>query len=447
MEAWQRNLYVIWVSQLVAIIGFSVVFPFLPYYVQELGVTELHQVELWSGVLFATQAVTMAIFAPIWGALSDRYGRKLMVQRAMFGGAVTLAAMGFAQNVWQLAVLRAIQGMLTGTVAAATTLVASSTPRERSGYALGLLQMAIWTGASLGPLLGGLVADTWGYRAAFWVTGILLFLAGLTVWRFVEEDFEPPTRDKDSSGGGFWEGVRLVVRQRPLISLFSIRFIVRLGVRLIGPVLPLFVQSLVPPTARLATITGLISGVQAGASAIGAVTLGRASDRIGYRRVLLACTVAGAILYVPQFFVTTPWQLLILQGSGGSGDEWRAGLHQRSSGDTGPGGTSGRRLWRGCQRRLGGQCRGTNARCEHCGHGRLAGAIPSDSRGACPGSRAGLALGARERTREKPHRPGLSDGAIEEPGDSGATAVCCRRRSSRRRRPCCPVPLQCGATG
>jgi DHA1 family multidrug resistance protein-like MFS transporter len=317
VEAWRRNLYLIWISQLVAISGFAIVFPFLPYYVQELGVTELHEVELWSGALFATQAITMAIFAPIWGALSDRYGRKLMVQRAMFGGAVTLAAMGFVQDVWQLAVLRAIQGMLTGTVSAATTLVASSTPRERSGYALGLLQMAVWSGASVGPLLGGLVADTWGYRAAFWVTGILLFVAGLMVWRFVEEDFTPPARDRSQPGGGFWEGVRLVLHQRPLLSLFSIRFIARLAVRLIGPVLPLFVQSLVPPTARIATITGLISGVQAGTSAIGAVTLGRASDRIGYRRVLLACIVAGAILYVPQFFVTTPWQLLILQGAVG----------------------------------------------------------------------------------------------------------------------------------
>ncbi len=317
MEAWKRNLYIIWVSQLVAISGFAVVFPFLPYYVQELGVTELEQVELWSGALFATQAITMAIFAPIWGALADRYGRKVMVQRAMFGGAITMAAMGFAQNVWQLAALRALQGMLTGTVSAATTLVASSTPRERSGYALGLLQMAVWSGASVGPLLGGLVADTWGYRAAFWVTGILLFLAGLTVWRFVSEDFQPPTRESDSASGGFWAGVKLVIHQHSLLSLFSIRFITRLAVRMIGPVLPLFVQTIAPSTARLATTTGLISGVQAGTSAIGAVTLGRAGDRIGYRRVLLACMVAGAILYVPQFFVTTPWQLLILQGAVG----------------------------------------------------------------------------------------------------------------------------------
>jgi len=317
MDTWKRNLYVIWIAELVAISGFSVIFPFLPYFVQELGITEIHQVELWSGILFATQALTMAIFAPIWGSVADRYGRKLMVQRAMFGGAVVLAAMGFVQNVWQLAILRAIQGMLTGTVPAATTLVASSTPRERSGYALGLLQMAVWTGASIGPLLGGLVADTWGYRAAFWVTGSLLFLAGLTVWRFVEEDFEPPSRDENSPNDGFWDGLKLVVRSRGLLSLFSIRFIVRTAVRLMGPVLPLFIQSLVLPTARVATITGLISGVSAATGAIGAVTLGRASDRFGYRRVLLICTAGAAILYVPQFFVATPWQLLVLQGAVG----------------------------------------------------------------------------------------------------------------------------------
>jgi DHA1 family multidrug resistance protein-like MFS transporter len=317
VETWKRNLYVIWIAELVAIAGFAVIFPFVPYFVQELGVTELHQVELWSGILFATQAVTMAIFAPIWGSIADRYGRKLMVQRAMFGGAVVLTAMGFVENVWQLAILRAIQGMLTGTVPAATTLVASSTPRERSGYALGLLQMAVWTGASVGPLLGGLVADTWGYRAAFWVTGSLLFLAGLTVWRFVEEDFEPPNHEKNGTSDGFWDGLKLVVHDRGLVSIFGIRFMARTAVRLMGPVLPLFIQSLVPPTARVATITGLISGVRAATGAIGAATLGRASDRLGYRRVLLACAVGTSILYVPQFFVTSPWQLLVLQGAVG----------------------------------------------------------------------------------------------------------------------------------
>ena len=315
METWKRNLYVVWVAELVAISGFSVVFPFLPYYVQELGITELHQVELWSGVLFAAQAVTMAIFAPIWGSVADRYGRKLMVQRAMFGGAVVLAAMGFVHNVQQLAILRLIQGMLTGTVPAATTLVASSTPRDRSGYALGLLQTAVWTGASVGPLLGGLVADTWGYRAAFWVTGVLLFLAGLTVWRFVDEDFTPPVREKGNPEDGFWHGLKLVVKSSKLRSLFTIRILVRLGVRTLGPILPLFVQSLIPTSSRVASITGLVSGVSAATSAVGAVTLGRASDRLGYRQVLLVCALLASLLYIPQFFVTNPWQLVVLQGA------------------------------------------------------------------------------------------------------------------------------------
>jgi DHA1 family multidrug resistance protein-like MFS transporter len=83
---------------------------------------------------------------------------------------------------------------------------------------------------------------------------------------------------------------------------------------MLGPVLPLFIQSLVPPTARLATIAGLISGVPAATGAVGAATLGRASDRIGYRRIMLACIAVMALLYVPQYFVTSPWQLLVLQG-------------------------------------------------------------------------------------------------------------------------------------
>jgi DHA1 family multidrug resistance protein-like MFS transporter len=317
MENWKRNLYVIWAAELAAIAGFSVVMPFLPYYVQELGVTDLREVELWSGVLFACQAVTMIIFAPIWGALADRHGRKLMIQRATFGGAVVLTAMAFVHNVWQLALLRTIQGALTGTIPAAMTLVASSTPRDRAGYALGLLQMAIWAGASVGPLLGGVVADLWGYHAAFLVTGTLLLISGLTVWRFVHEDFTPPHREKGDPQNGLWYGLSLVMHDRGLVSLFFIRIMTRLPDLLLAPILPLFVQSLVPESTRVASLTGLISGAAAGTSALGALTLGRASDRIGYRRLLLACALVVAVLYVPQHFVTSPWQLLVLQGAVG----------------------------------------------------------------------------------------------------------------------------------
>ena len=318
MQTWQRNLYTLWVAELMAIAGFTVVLPFLPYYVQELGVTELEQVEFWSGLLFASKAIAMAIFSPIWGSVADRYGRKLMVERAMFSGAVLMGAMGFAQNVQQLLVLLILQGCLTGTIVAATTLVASSVPRQRSGRALGLLQMAVYSGASAGPLLGGLVADHFGYRVAFVVTGALLFLAGITVAIFVHEEFEPPQREAGSRRGDFWLGVRAVFRSRELLVVLGIELMMRLGTKFMGPLLPLFVQTLVPGETRIASLVGLITGLGAATSAVGAVLLGRAGDRFGYRTVLLTCALGMAVVYVPQFFVTTPVQLLILQAAAGA---------------------------------------------------------------------------------------------------------------------------------
>jgi len=324
-RGWKRNLYVIWAAELVAIAGFTVVIPFLPYYVQELGVTDPEQVAIWSGLVFTGHGIAMAILGPIWGSLADRYGRKLMVERAMFGGALVLGAMGFVSNVQQLALLRTLQGAITGTIPAATTLVASSVPRQRSGYALGLLQMAIYIGASAGPLLGGLVADTFGYRAAFWVTAILLLIAGLGVFFLVEERGNPSQRGEGSliggpglsSVAGFWQGLAWVLRSRALLVMFGIRLTTRLGSGILSPMLPLFVQALMPDAERVASLTGLISGVGAATSALGAVVLGRVGDHIGHRHVMVACTVGAAALHAPQFFVTTPTQLLILQGAAG----------------------------------------------------------------------------------------------------------------------------------
>lgn len=167
--SWRRNLAAIWLTELVAIAAFAVAVPFLPFFIQELGVQDEREIRLWAGLVFSTHAIAMGICGPIWGALSDRYGRKVMVERAMFGGAVVIAMIGWAQNIGQFMVLRALWGGLTGTITAATTLVASTTPRERVGHALGLLQMAIYIGSSTGPLLGGVVADAFCYRATFWV--------------------------------------------------------------------------------------------------------------------------------------------------------------------------------------------------------------------------------------------------------------------------------------
>jgi len=314
--SWQRNLWAIWFAQFTAIVGFSSVLPILPFYVQELGVTSPDAVKFWSGMIFSAHAVTMAVMAPIWGSLADRYGRKPMVERAMFGGALVIGLMALARTAPQLALLRAVQGMLTGTVAASTSLVASTTPRERMGYALGLLQMAVYLGSSVGPLLGGFIADQWSFRATFLTTSGLLLSGGLMVAFRVREDFSPPPRSGKSAGTAFWGNLRLVFSSLPLVSVLSVRFLMRLAGRTVAPMLPLVVQSLAP-TGAAATLSGLVQGINAAAGAGGAVLLGRLSDRWGERRILLFCALGSAILHIPQYFVRAVSTLTLLQAGSG----------------------------------------------------------------------------------------------------------------------------------
>src|SRR3954471_20438996 len=126
MTSWERTAWIAAATQFVTMIGFGLSMPFIPLYVQALGVHDRAEVALWSGVLAGSAALALAFMAPIWGAMSDRYGRKAMLVRSMIGGAIVIASMGFVNDVWQLLGLRLIQGAVTGSQAAAAALVASS---------------------------------------------------------------------------------------------------------------------------------------------------------------------------------------------------------------------------------------------------------------------------------------------------------------------------------
>ena len=312
--SWQRTLYAVLFAQFVSAVGFSSVFPFLSLYVQELGTNTGLSVEFWAGMAFSSQAFTMMIAAPIWGAVADRYGRKLMIERAMFGGAVLLFCMGLVRSAEGLALLRAVQGMVTGVVSAANALVASVAPRERSGYALGALQMGFWCGTALGPLIGGFIADTWGYQAAFYVTGVLLAVAGVVIWLGI-----PEVRGMGAQGGArafmreWWEILSL-----PGIGLtYGARSLTWLARTMLAPITPLFVQALIPHSPHLNTYTGLMVGVASATGTVSAIYLGRLGDRIGHRRVLVTSAVAAGVFYLAQSFVTQAWHLLVLQALAG----------------------------------------------------------------------------------------------------------------------------------
>ena len=322
-DDWRRNLWAIWFAELVAIVGFTIALPLLPLYVRELGVEGEQQVAIWSGAVFSAQAVTMAIFGPIWGALSDRYGRKVMVERAMLAGTFIMALMGLAQSPLQLIVLRALQGALTGTITAARALVATSAPRNRAGYALGTLQMAVYVGAMAGPTLGGVIADTIGYRQAFFVTSGLLLTAAVVVFILVEE---PPAAASAMTGTASSDGdKKATLRSRalnqlspvlgsaPMLAVLGVGLLVQSAARIAQPTLPLFVETIAPVDARIATITGLVIGASALGGALGGRTLGALGDRVGHRVILIACALSSVICYAPQSMVPTWLWLLPLQ--------------------------------------------------------------------------------------------------------------------------------------
>jgi DHA1 family multidrug resistance protein-like MFS transporter len=311
---WQRNLYIMFIAQTMTSVGFSSIFPFLPLYVEDLGSTSGLNIELLSGLVFSAQAMTMMFASPIWGMVADRHGRKLMVERAMFGGAILLAMMAFVRSAEELVLLRAIQGLVTGTISATYALIAAETPREKSGYAMGMLQVGSGAGVALGPLLGGAVADAVSYRAAFYITAAFLFLSGILVAVGVREHFTRP----DPLTGQV--RLRWTAQWRQLLALpgvglvYGLRFLYTLGQNMLLPVLPLFLLVLLASDAQINTYTGLVVGVASATTTISAVYLGRLGDRTGHRRIMILSALLAAAAFLAQAWVQAGWQLLVLQG-------------------------------------------------------------------------------------------------------------------------------------
>lgn len=311
-QTWQKTLLIMFIAQFMVAVGFSSIFPFLPFYVEELGTNTSLSVEFLAGLVYSVQAFTMMVSSPIWGSLADRFGRKIMVERSMFGGAVILFLMAFAQRAEHLVILRAIQGLVTGTVSAANALVAAEVPRKQTGFAMGLLQVGFGTGLAIGPLIGGLVADAFGYNFTFYVTASLLFLAGILVQIGVRENFQSNV-EQQQVGIGFVPKWRKIFGSKGVMAAFGVRFLGSLARMLIIPIIPLFIAFLKVNPEGLNTFTGLVMGVASGATTLSSVYFGQIGDRTGHRNILIGCSLAAALLYVLQVLVETGWQLMIMQ--------------------------------------------------------------------------------------------------------------------------------------
>ena len=317
MKSYRANYIALLISMSLAMIGFGISTPVIPLFLEEdIGVRDPVKLNLWVGLIQSSVYVTLAIFAPIWGHLADRYSRRTMLLRAMFGGAFAISLMTFVNSPWQLLVLKCIQGCLTGTVAAATVLTASITPAAQLAFALGMLQTMIAVGNSLGPLVGGLISDFFSHRAAFFSTGLVLALAALIVLKWVDKD-EIAYSEAKSKKLGLMPDMKPITGSPQLIMVMLVTLGLYAATNAATPMLPLFLKSLyVSETGApsyIASASGIVLGVGAAFTALAAVLIGKVSSSIGYWRAMFLCFCFGAALTVPQIFVTNVLQLTIFR--------------------------------------------------------------------------------------------------------------------------------------
>lgn len=306
---WKRTLYASVVAQFFCMIGFSFAFPFIAFYIKDLGVTDPMAVRKWAGWVAAAAGFTMAVFAPIWGAVADRYGRKPMVLRSMFGAAAMIGLMAVARRPEHLVILRFIQGALSGTITANMVLVSGVTPAKHMGYAIGMIHAAAHAGRVVGPVVGGFVADHIGFRAAFVASSLFLITGGLLIKFFTHE---PPPELR-----GAPEKIRGAYRTLFAISGFSVAllamFQIQFATNLAAPLFPLFVEALRGTAEKAASITGVILTGNAVAAVFATGLLGRLSDKWGHKKMLLLTTACEAVLLILHAFAQNVVHLFVLR--------------------------------------------------------------------------------------------------------------------------------------
>jgi len=311
-EQWRRNRLALYIAAALVFAGFTFVMPFLPFYVRELGIEEDADVASWSGFLLTVAPLLAGLLAPAWGRLGDRYGMKIMVERAMFAMVIHWGFFGFASTVYHVLALRIMLGLFGGFVAVSVPLLVSTTPKEHMSRSIGTLQTVQMISAALGPMIGGTLADWIGIRNTCLVSAAFAGTALLLINRLYKgKGLDPSVAEANRNGQriSFKQAVALPSFGILLLVLFFARFVERS----FAPIVPLYILELGTSLSNASRTAGLIISLGLLMEAISAAILGVLMKRTSARRLLLLRMMCGAVICIPMGLAWTTAQLVVLR--------------------------------------------------------------------------------------------------------------------------------------
>ena len=309
---WKRNLFFIWLSQFLSLAGFGSCMPFIPKVMEEyLGITDRALRLQFISAYHFSGMISLCVATIVWGMLADRFGRKMMLLRASFAAAIFYPLLAFSPNIWVLLVVRFCCSFFSGTYNPAQTLAVSTAPADKHGFVLGVLSTALWSGNMLGYIIGGFVAEKFGYTTAFVSCGAVYALSGIMVMFMVKEDFNRKVEAKKLAA------VKKPFRQLLTPAVAGIMLMVALmGIarRIDEPFLTELVSDVMKGGTEVIDFfffsiegssvffTGIVSAAAALGGIFSGVAVGWLCDRMLPRKLLIPVLICSALGVVAQLF-------------------------------------------------------------------------------------------------------------------------------------------------
>ena len=314
-----RNVWIITASMTVLAICYTMIIPFLPIYLLELGVPK-DDVALWSGLVFGITFLIAGIMAPIWGKIADNKGKKRMALRAGFAIAVSYVLIGMVSNEYELLLGRAFVGFANGFYPAAMTMVSLSVDEKQVGRALGIFQTGLILGNVVGPFLGGAIESIVGMRPVFYVSGIAVLIATLAVLFFVKEpklqsagDTGKAQSAQPTKSTSLREDFKAVREQPVLVRLLWIFFFMQCAIMMLQPILSLYVGDMQGTMEGAAIISGTILSIGGLAGSLTTNLWVRLGERRGYFRTISYCMLGSGVVLLLQSLPVGIWWFGVLQ--------------------------------------------------------------------------------------------------------------------------------------